>query len=211
MTTNTKRLIIAIDCDDVLVPTARHIIEDYNERFGTSVTFEHFYDTTDLTLDTWGVKTREEAIERVAEFLHSDKHSRIAPDADTIRAVKALADRHELHLVSGRVDALKPVTEQMLQVYFPGCFQTIEHTNFIAPKSSKLARRSKGDICKIIGADILIDDHPHHVKSVLEANVDKAILFGEYAWNRSAAMSSGMVRCKDWPSALEEVIIHAAR
>lgn len=211
MTTSKRRLIIAVDCDDVLIPTARHIIEDYNERFGTSVTYEHFYDTTDLTLDIWGVKTREEAIERVAEFLHSDKHSRIAPDADVIRAVKALAAQHELHLISGRVDALKPVTEQMLQVYFPDCFQTIEHTNFIAPKSSKLVRRSKGDICKIIGVDILIDDHPHHAKSALEASVNKAILFGEYAWNRLETMPSGMVRCKDWASVLEEVSGYAAR
>jgi len=206
-----RRLIIAVDCDDVLVPTARHIIDDYNERFGTQVGFEHFYDMTDATLDIWGAESREEAVERVADFLHSDKHSKITPDSEAVLAIKKLAAEHELHLVSGRVDALKPVTERMLYTYFPDCFQTIEHTNFIAPKDTKLVRRSKGDICRAIGADILIDDHPHHAESALAANVGKVILFGEYAWNRLDIVPQGMVHCKDWLQAIEEVNVYATR
>jgi len=206
-----RRLIIAVDCDDVLVPTARHIIDDYNERFGTQVGFEHFYDMTDATLDVWGVESREEAVKRVADFLHSDGHSKIMPDPEAILAIKNLAAEHELHLVSGRVDALKPVTERMLKMYFPDCFLTIEHTNFIAPKDTKLVRRSKGDICRVLGADILIDDHPHHAESALAANVSKVILFGEYAWNRLDVIPQGVVHCKDWSRAVEEVNVHAAR
>jgi 5'(3')-deoxyribonucleotidase len=206
-----RRLTIAIDCDDVLVPTARHIIDDYNERFGTQVGFEHFYDMTDATLDVWGVESREEAVKRVADFLYSDKHSKIKPDSEAILAIKKLAVEHELHLVSGRIDALKPVTEQMLKKYFPNCFRTVEHTNFIAQKETKLVSRSKGDICRVIGADILIDDHPHHAESALAANVSKVILFGEYAWNRLDVMPQRVVHCKDWSRAVEEVNVHAAR
>jgi len=205
-----KRLVIAVDCDDVLVPTARHIIDDYNERFGTQMGFEHFYDTTDASLDVWGVTTRNEAIERVAEFLHTDKHAQIVPEADAIAAIRLLAEDHELHLVSGRVDTLKPVTEHMLQTYFPDCFQTIEHTNFIAPLSTKVVRRSKGDICRSIGAHMLIDDHPHHTANALSANIDRVILFGDYDWNRSEAEHEKMIRCKDWSSVLQEVSLYAA-
>lgn len=210
MTTKQRRLVIAVDCDDVLIATARHILDDYNERFGTQVGSEHFYDTTDASLDVWGVATRGEAIERVYQFLQSDRHARIAPETDAIAAIKSLADQHELHLVSGRVDSLKPVTERMLQIYFPDCFRTIEHTNFIVPLDAKVVRRSKGDICRSIEADILIDDHPHHATDALSANIGKAILFGDYAWNRLDEIPERMVRCKDWPSVIKEINLYAA-
>lgn len=207
----SRRLVIAIDCDDVLVPTAQAIIDDYNERFGTGVGFEHFYDTTDASLDVWGVESRDEAIERVAQFLHSDKHAAITPHPETVLAIKSLAAQHELHLVSGRVDSLKPVTERLLQTHFPDCFKTIEHTNFIAPLGSKVVRRSKGDICKAVSADMLIDDHPHHGNSALAAAVETVILFGDYAWNQLGALPKGMVHCKDWTSAIREIEAYATR
>lgn len=210
----TRRLVIAIDCDDVLMPTAQAILDDYNERFGTHVGFEHFYDTTDLSLDIWGVKSRDEAIERVAQFLHSERHDNIMPDAEAIRAIPLLAAQHELHLVSGRMDSLKPATERMLRTHFPGFFKSIEHTNFITPLGSKVIRRSKGDLCKAINAinaDILIDDHPHHGNSALAADIGRVILFGDYAWNRSGVLPNSMVRCKDWSKVIEEVEMYAAR
>lgn len=38
-----RRLVIAIDCDDVLVPTAGAIVSDYNTRFGTQLEPKHMY------------------------------------------------------------------------------------------------------------------------------------------------------------------------
>jgi len=63
-----RRLIIAVDCDDVLVPTARHIIDDYNERFGTQVGFEHFYDMTDATLDVGVLKAVKRRLKGLLTF-----------------------------------------------------------------------------------------------------------------------------------------------
>lgn len=206
-----RRLVIAIDCDDVLMPTAEAILDDYNERFGTHVGFEHFYDTTDSSLHIWGVKSRDEAIGRVAEFLHSERHDNIVPDAEAIRAIPLLAAQHELHLVSGRMDSLKPATERMLQTHFPGFFKSIEHTNFITPLGSKLIRRSKGDLCKAINADILIDDHPHHGNSALAADIGRVILFGDYAWNKLSILPNNMVHCRDWPKVIAEVERYATR
>lgn len=207
----TRRLVIAIDCDDVLMPTAQAILDDYNERFGTRVGFEHFYDTTDSSLDVWGVKSRDEAIERVAQFLHSERHDNIMPDAEAILAIPLLAAQHELHLVSGRMDSLKPATERMLQTHFPGFFKSIEHTNFITPLGSKLIRRSKGGLCTAINADILIDDHPHHGNSALAADIGRVILFGDYAWNKLSVLPSNMVHCQDWPKVITEVERYATR
>ena len=72
-----KKLVIAIDCDDVLVPTAQSIIDDYNRRFGTELNLGHMY--SPVSLEAWGTNSKDEAIERVNDFLRSNEHAQIAP------------------------------------------------------------------------------------------------------------------------------------
>ena len=205
----TRRLVIAVDCDDVLMPTAQAIADDYYRRFGVRVDLKDFYEPA--SHKSWGADSDEEVIERVAQFLRSKEHAELVPFPEAVMAVKTLAKNHELHLVSGRVDHLRPVTERMLSTHFPECFRSIEHTNFIVSSTSKAQRRSKGEVCRSIGADILVDDHFHHVQNVLTADVGRAILFGNYPWSQKEELLAGMVRCADWPAVIEEVERYAAR
>ncbi len=198
-----RRLTLAIDCDDVLVPTAQAIIDDYNERFGTKLGLEHMYQPA--TLDTWGTDDDDVAIERVNEFLRSDAHAAIIPDPMAVEAVHTLAKLHELHLVTGRASFLEPVTAGMLNTYFPDCFQTVEHTNYIVASGNQMVRRSKGEVCRSLGAHALIDDHLQHGHSVLEAQLERVIVFGDYPWNQQDELPTGMVRCVDWDAALREI------
>ncbi len=55
----------------------------------------------------------------------------------------------------------------MLDQYFPGVFQSIECTGFFDGKA-----RSKADVCKQLGADLLIDDHLHHAKAGAQIGID---------------------------------------
>jgi len=200
---SAKKLVIAIDCDDVLVPTAQGIIGNYNERYGTSLHLKHMY--RPASFDTWGTDDDDVAIERVNEFLRSDEHAKVVPSPEAIAAVKSLARQHELHLITGRADFLEPLTRRMLEEYFQGCFQSIEHTNFIVASTNNVIRRSKGEVCMMIGADILIDDHLEHGKSALDTNLKKVIVFGDYPWNQQEKLPDGMVRCVDWSAIIEEV------
>ena len=198
-----KRLIIAIDCDDVLVPTAERIINYYNDTYGTSLTLGHMYKPASFA--DWGTDKDDVAIERVNDFLRSDEHATIAPSEETVQAVKKLAAHHELHLITGRADFLAALTKQMVGDYFDGCFTSIEHTNYIVSSTSTAVRRTKGEVCRAINADILIDDHLEHGRNVLDAGIKKVILFGNYPWNQSKALPAGSVRCTDWGSVVAEV------
>ncbi len=198
-----RRLVIAVDCDDVLIPTAEAIINDYNDRFGTALELKDMYKPA--TLETWGTDDDDVAIERVYDFLRSEAHAAIVPEPEAVRAVKELAVRHELHLVTGRASFLEELTREMLNRYFEGCFTSIEHTNFIVSSTNVSARRSKGDVCKAIGANLLIDDHVQHGHSVLEAELERVIVFGDYPWNQNETLVEGMVRCHDWTGVLKEV------
>lgn len=204
----SKRLIIAIDCDDVLLPTSQAIISDYNRRFGTSLTLEDMYQPA--TLDRWGTDEDDVAIERVNEFLRSEEHARLAPDPEAIKGIHSLAERHELHLITGRADFLKEATAQLLDTYFKGCFRSIEHTNYIVASTSTAVRRSKGDVCASINATVLIDDHLVHAEDALRT-LERVIVFGDYPWNRRDTLLDGMVRCSDWLSVVKEIELYASR
>jgi 5'(3')-deoxyribonucleotidase len=209
MVKQTKRLVIAVDCDDVLVPTSTAIVRDYNRRFGTNVALADMYQPA--TLATWGTDSDDVAIERVNEFLHSQEHAQIVPDEETVRAVKLLASQHELHLITGRADFLKDVTRQLLDTYFKDCFLSVEHTNYVLPSTSTAIRRSKGQICKSIGATVLIDDHLVHGQDAIDAQLEKVILFGDYPWNRQKELPYGIVRCVDWFAVTKELDIYAGQ
>lgn len=198
-----RRLTIAIDCDDVIVPTATGIIENYNHRFHTELTLEDFYKID--ANNRWGTDDKEVAMNRVNEFLRSKEHAEMAPFQDAVVAINGLAKNHELHLVTGRASFLEEMTKDMLNTYFPGCFASIEHTNFIVTTESGLVTRSKGEVCRDLDADVLVDDHIVHGESVLTAGVEEVIVFGSYPWNQADDLPPGMIRCNNWDETIGEI------
>jgi uncharacterized HAD superfamily protein len=70
-------------------------------------------------------------------------------------------------------------------------------------------KRSKPDMCKDIGAVLLIDDSLDYASQCAEAQLD-AILFGDYAWNRSKQdLHENIVRVAHWldvEKAIDEIL-----
>lgn len=203
-----KKLVIAIDCDDVLIMMSPHLVNYYNKTYGTMLELRHMYNGAELK--AWGTDSQEVAVRRIQDFSRTDEHAAVQPDREAVDAVRELAKHHELHVVTGRAESLEPVTRRMLDEHFPGCFQTVEHTNYFDPSTDAALRRTKGEVCQAIGADILIDDHIKHGESAI-GRVGEIIVFGEYPWNQRKMLPKGMVRCTDWDAVIEEVENYAAR
>jgi hypothetical protein len=83
----------------------------------------------------------------------------------------------------------------MLDEYFASCFTRVEHVG---------QTKTKGEVCREINADVLVDDNIKHLHSALEYGVGSAVWFGNYAWQEDAAPSD-IIRCKDWPAVLEHI------
>lgn len=181
--------IIAIDCDDVIVNTAPAIIRHYNEHYGVNVDLKDLY-SNDLSV--WAVDDIQTANDRAEQYLHSDEYQLATPPSATIEVINELGKRHELHIVTGRSDFLTETTQNMLDRYFPGIFRSIEFTNFFGSQ-----QRSKAQVCKSLGADLLIDDHLHHVTVVAQSGVE-AYLFGNYPWNQADQLPTNITRVRDW-------------
>ncbi len=108
-----KKLVIAIDCDDVLVPSAQLIVDTYNNTYDTTVTLNDFYNAD----SGWQAGGRDEAIRRVDAILRSGATDDITPDPETIDAIKQLASQHELHLVTGRQSYMEPATVKLTHTH----------------------------------------------------------------------------------------------
>lgn len=192
-----KRLVIAIDCDEVLVPGAAVVVKVYNSRYGTSVKFEEAYEPNN---PDWRAD-REEVLRRFADIQLASECAETPPFDDAVEACRRLAESHELHLVTARETTAMPATMAMIHQYFPDVFTEIEHVG---------DGGNKGDICRRLYADVLIDDSLKHLESARACGVANLLWFGDYPWNKSDTIPEGVLRCVNW-SAVEKEIDRIAR
>jgi uncharacterized HAD superfamily protein len=192
-----KRLRIAIDCDDVIVPTAQLIIDNYNKTYGSHLTLADMYSDDRRQ---WNAPDDETAIRRVDEYLKTNEYQQAAPFKEAIHAIKLLGKYHDLHVVTARSDFLSESTIGTLTQHFPNVFQSVEFTNFYGENP-----RSKSEVCQQLHADLLIDDHIHHAELAAKCGID-VFLFGSYPWNQGVITSPNIQRVKDWDEVLERLV-----
>ncbi|MDB5186655.1 MAG: uncharacterized protein JWM07_127 [Candidatus Saccharibacteria bacterium] len=188
-----KRLIIGVDCDDVLVDCTYYIVKKYNELYSTNVHVENAH-ASDIA--EWGIDDRAEIHRRIDAIQLSDEYAKLIPSDTVVAIVHQLAKQHELHLITARSEAIMDVTNRMLDSYFPGCFTTVEHVGRV---------RSKGDVCQSINADVLIDDHARHMHDAHEKGVQYLLWFGRYEWQDDQIVPDSAVRCGDWLDVHKEI------
>ncbi len=198
----TRRLIIAIDCDDVLISTTPYLVDEYNRLYKTHVTIGGSHDSGS---GAWGSEDKKVILGRLTDIQASKEYAVLQPFDDAISAVRRLAAHHELHLVTARDEAITEVTMTMLNDYLHKCFMSVEHVGD--------GGLSKGEVCKRLHADILIDDNVKHLTSALEhgLTLGGALHFGDYPWNRSEASPEGVVRCDNWDEVEQKVAEIAKR
>ncbi len=197
-----RRLVIAVDFDDVLVNSTELLPSLYNKKYGTSLKFSDMYQSR---YDAFGVQTQQEAIRQLQTVMLDPGYTELVPDEIVIQGVHELAKIHELHVITGRAGFLEPYTRKVLDDYFAGCFASLEHTNHFDDGSGEHIRRSKVDVCRQINADVMIDDLPHHLKEILDSGVSEVISFGDYPWSRQIELGNHVVHCRDWTEVVREV------
>lgn len=184
---------IAVDLDDVLAAHVEAFIEFSNANYGTHLTIEDYDDHWN---DLWGVD-RAEIDKRAAKFLIPGTVAEFVVKEEATAALRKLKQEYDLYIVTARGQHLIGTTTEWVEKHFKGLFKA---THFV-PIWDPHNQLTKGDICKQIGANYLIDDIAGHCNTAAASGV-KAILFGDYAWNRQEAIVSGVIRCKNWDDVL---------
>lgn len=187
---------IAVDIDEVLVPHSEHLINWYNQEYGTNLGLE---DNHSPDPEVWGVKTKEEAIKRVQRYFSHPRWTEAQPLDESVAALRKLDQKYNLIVVTSRDTILEKVTRNWINQHFKEIFKA---AHFVAEYNLEGKSRSKAAVCLSVGADYLIDDRLDIVKEASRVEIS-CILFGDYPWNQAEKLPSGVVRVKNWQEVLE--------
>jgi 5'(3')-deoxyribonucleotidase len=194
VTTVAIRESIAIDIDDVLADHVEAFIEFSNRNYNTQFSVQ---DYDDDWKSLWNVD-RDEVERRASEFHSSENLAAFAVKDRAKLALKSLAARYDLYIVTARRQKLIDTTHEWISRHFPGTFQGVHFVPIWEPDNTV----TKAEICRAINATYLIDDLPRHINIAATGGI-KAILFGAYTWNMNEPVEKGVTLCKDWDSVLE--------
>ncbi|CAD7943495.1 unnamed protein product [Amoebophrya sp. A25] len=176
--------------------------------------------------DVWG-GTNEEATEKVHAFFETDYFREgLEPVAGAREVLYKYAEKYkeavEFHIVTSRQHVILQETHNWVNRHFgkdlfasilAGNHWTRENTGVVVTSTSSDSvptntgkARSKAEMCREIGANVLIDDSPSYISDCLEnagPQFRKAVVFGDYGWNTKFDIGpfekeGKAVRCSDW-------------
>ena len=192
-----QKRIIAVDCDDVLISTAPAVLEYYNKTYGAQVPLEDFY--TDRP-SLWNAPDTITSVNRINDFMESEAFRPLPTSDTTLAILQQLSRYHDLHVVTGRAESATTITQALLDRLFPGIFLSLEFTHYSSDNE-----RPKARVCQDMGADLLIDDHIHHVTRVADCGIE-AYLFGDYPWNQVKTLPPNVTRVRDWQAIADKLL-----
>jgi uncharacterized HAD superfamily protein len=186
--------VIAIDVDDVLAANAAGFVAYSNKRWGTNLTVDDYQ-------EHWGEMWQidhEESEQRALEFHQSSAIAEYDHDDTALPVLLELKRNYRLVVVTSRRKMVERPTLEWLNRHYEDVFDEIMFAGlFDAGNTEGAYKGTKLDTLKHIDAAYLIDDQTKHCFPAAEAGI-RAILFGEYAWNREEALPDGVTRCRNW-------------
>lgn len=193
-------MVIAVDLDEVVADTLQAFLAYYNFRHGTCVSRE------DFATSDWGecLKLRPSELEAmIRSFTQSEFHSRIRPVVGAVEILARLSSLYPLHMVTSRWGPLAEVTQPWLNAHFPDRFVAVHYSRTSHPVASGNGSLRKSEICREIGASLIIEDCPVHAGECLSSGI--AVILMERPWNRSFEEKSAL-RVKSWKEASDVLV-----
>ncbi|XP_026438797.1 uncharacterized protein LOC113337296 isoform X2 [Papaver somniferum] len=192
------KLVVAVDVDEAL---NRFIADRYSSSH--SVSEYHIYEFFRI----WNC-SRDEADIRVHEFFKTPYFKTgIHPLPGAQVTLHKLSKFCNLSVVTSRQNAIKDHTIEWLEKHFPGLFQEIHFGNHFALDGIS---RPKSEICRSLGAHVLIDDNPRYALECAEAGI-RVLLFdyeNSYPWSKSesAALHPMVTKVHNWDEVEQQLV-----
>ncbi|CAL1390116.1 unnamed protein product [Linum trigynum] len=178
----TNRVVVAVDVDEVLgnfVSALNRFIAD-RYSMNHSVSEYHVYEFFKI----WNC-SRDEADIRVHEFFKTTYFKNgIYPLPGAQQVLHKLSSLCKLSVVTSRQNVIKDHTVDWLDKHYPGLFHEIHFGNHFALQGES---KPKSEICRSLGAELLIDDNPRYAMECAEAGI-RVLLFdyeNSYPWCKS--------------------------
>lgn len=189
---------IAVDIDEVLGEFVSEFLKWYNHEYGTRWTFN---DVTDYHWPNFLGKTTEQTVNDAHRFFKTDRFRNLPLVSGAKAGVAELARHHQLYVVTGRQNVVQEITREWLDRNFPDIFKEVEFTNNY-PQDSSLTL-AKGEMCKRLGCEVLIDDDTRHIESLMKYGVKLIVLYKP--WNKYHRLPDSVIRVDGWREIVEAV------
>lgn len=182
-----EKMVVAVDIDEVLGSFLHAMNKFMADRYALDHKVSEYYVYEFFRV--WNC-TRAEADLRVHEF-YKTPYFRLGVDPipgaqSVLRNLSAFCD---LSIVTSRQNVIRGHTHDWIEKYFPGLFQQIQFGNHFALSGDS---RPKSEICRSLGAQVLIDDNPRYALECAEAGIS-VLLFNyrnSYPWCKDCRVGS---------------------
>ncbi|XP_027072194.1 uncharacterized protein [Coffea arabica] len=181
-----EKIAVAVDVDEVLGSFVSALNRFVADRYSSnhSVSEYHVYEFCKI----WNC-SRDEADTRVHEFFKTSYfRTGIHPIPGARQALQNLSRFCDLSIVTSRQIAIKEHTIEWIENHYPGLFQEIHFGNHFALDGKS---RPKSEICRTLGAKVLIDDNPRYAIECAEVGI-KVLLFdyeNSYPWCKTESVN----------------------
>lgn len=193
----SRKLCVAVDVDEVLgsflAALNLFIEETYWEHH--DISDYYIYDFMKI----WNC-SQMEANHRVHAFFDSDHFKNgISPIPGAHRTLLQLAPFCQLVVVTSRQNVIKERTLEWIDRYYAGIFKEVHFGNHFALDGPS---RRKSEICRCLGANVLIDDNPRYAIDCAESGIEVLLfdLHGGYPWSKTPCgpQHALITRVRDW-------------
>ncbi len=168
-----EKRVLAIDIDEVLGQFVLQLCRFHNESYGTSLAPEDF--SSYYFHEVWG-GSRSTANDKMRDFFQSRHFLEGIPVVHgALEVLRKHAANFELHIVTSRQDILQAHTRKWITDNYPDVFADLHFGNHFSEEG---VQRSKPELCRSIGAALIIDDNMRYATQCAEAGIP-AYLFGE--------------------------------
>lgn len=186
---------IAVDIDEVLFPLTTEFLVKHNREHGTSIGLSDLHSYYYIE-ELYDIKNGDEAEDIIESFLQEAYEGNIGPYSGAVDAIKKLQEQFDIYVITARRPSMQAITEKWLTKHFPEVFKEVHFPRVQKPNVTK------ADICKAIGAEYLIDDHPDNLEG-MHGSGAQMLLFGDYPWNADVPTTGNITRVKNWQEVLE--------
>lgn len=184
--------VIAVDADEILAAFLEHFLIFHNSRYKTNLVKE---DVLTFKLeDLFGIQEKE-VLRRMDEYYEEEHVFGIETVPGSIEGVSTLLERgYELQIITARPPIYKQITVEWVEKHFPKKFNQI-HFAF-NPFNKNSERLTKAQICKQIGAKVLIDDNLVNALDCAANGITVYLM--DAPWNKHTDLPENIIRVKSW-------------
>lgn len=172
-----SRRVLAVDCDDVIAGTTEAVWSHMRATISPEIPRgniscpRYWKNRTGLNVD---------AAKGFFRTFESDGYPGIMPMPHVHEGLAQLSRLVDaVHVVTSRVRGLRKITEDF--IYVNGLDGLIEDIHHADNPFRSVTEKSKHEICRDIGATVLIDDSPEQIVGMVRNGLN-GVLFGTNPW-----------------------------